>query len=46
MTGMTEAVMEHLGVTRDVGGDFDHPLVAVGSPLRRQVLCRVRHTEP
>ena len=26
---------------RDVDGDFDHPLLPVGSPLRRHVLYRI-----
>ena len=38
-------VMERIGMTRDAEGDFDHPLVAVGSPLRRHVLYRVRRAE-
>jgi hypothetical protein len=28
-------------MTRDVSGDFDHPLVPEGSPLRRHVLYRL-----
>lgn len=35
-------VMERIGMSRDTAGDFDHPLLAVGSPLRRHVLYRVR----
>ncbi|MHB1140036.1 MAG: GNAT family N-acetyltransferase [Microthrixaceae bacterium] len=34
-------VMERLGMTRDPAGDFDHPRVVAGSPLRRHVLYRV-----
>lgn len=34
-------VMERLGMTRVAGGDFDHPRVAEGSPLRRHVLYRI-----
>ena len=30
-------VMERLGMTRSPADDFDHPLVAPGSPLRRHV---------
>jgi RimJ/RimL family protein N-acetyltransferase len=35
-------VMDKIGMTRDPEGDFDHPLVPVGHPHRRQVLYRVR----
>lgn len=34
-------VMEKLGFVHDVGGDFDHPLVPVDSPMRRHVLYRL-----
>jgi RimJ/RimL family protein N-acetyltransferase len=34
------AVMERLGMRRD--GEFDHPRIAEGSPLRRHVLYRLR----
>ena len=37
----SQAVMERLGMVRDVDADFDHPQVPVGHPLRRHVLCRV-----
>ena len=37
----SQAVMERLGMVRDVDADFDHPQVAVGHPLRRHVLYRV-----
>ncbi|XRQ14404.1 GNAT family N-acetyltransferase, partial [Actinomadura welshii] len=36
----SQAVMERLGMTRDPAGDFDHPLVADGHPLKRHVLYR------
>ncbi len=36
----SRAVMERLGMTRDPGDDFDHPLVPPDSPLRRHVLYR------
>ncbi|HEX4162388.1 MAG TPA: GNAT family N-acetyltransferase [Acidimicrobiales bacterium] len=36
----SQAVMEHIGMVRDVEGDFDHPSVPEGSPLRRHVLYR------
>lgn len=35
----SRAVMERIGMT--YAGEFDHPLVADGSPLRRHVLYRV-----
>ncbi|MEM9145230.1 MAG: GNAT family N-acetyltransferase [Pseudomonadota bacterium] len=35
-------VMERLGMEHDPAGDFDHPLVAEDSPLRRHVLYRLR----
>jgi ribosomal-protein-alanine N-acetyltransferase len=35
-------VMERLGMARDPGGDFDHPLIPAGHPLRRHVLYRLR----
>ncbi len=34
-------VMEKLGLTHDSGDDFDHPNVAVDSPVRRHVLYRI-----
>ena len=34
-------VMEKLGMTRDHGGDFEHPRVSVGHPLRPHVLYRL-----
>lgn len=37
----SQAVMERIGMTRDPAGDFDHPLVADGHPLKRHVLYRV-----
>jgi RimJ/RimL family protein N-acetyltransferase len=35
-------VMEKLGMFRDPADDFDHPLVPVDSPLRRQMLYRLK----
>jgi RimJ/RimL family protein N-acetyltransferase len=35
------AVMTRLGMRYDPAGDFDHPRLAVGHPLRRHVLYRV-----
>lgn len=38
----SRAVMERIGMVRDPDGDFDHPRVPEGSPLRRHVLYRAR----
>jgi RimJ/RimL family protein N-acetyltransferase len=35
------AVMERIGMTRDQAGDFDHPRLAPGDPLRPHVLYRI-----
>ena len=43
---VVEAVMERLGMTRDIDGDFDHPAVPLGHRLRRQVLYRLRRPVP
>ena len=37
----SRAVMERLGMTHDPADDFDHPVLAAGSPLRRHVLYRL-----
>jgi len=37
----SRAVMERLGLSRDPEGDFDHPRVPEGSPVRRHVLYRL-----
>lgn len=34
-------VMERLGMTHDPNGDFEHPLLPEGHPLRRHVLYRL-----
>jgi ribosomal-protein-alanine N-acetyltransferase len=34
-------LMERLGMVRDLAGDFDHPRVPDGHPLRRHVLYRL-----
>ena len=34
-------VMERIGMTHDSTGDFDHPRLADGDPLRRHVLYRI-----
>ena len=36
-------VMERLGFTRDLAGDFDHPRLPQGHPLRRHVLYRLKN---
>jgi RimJ/RimL family protein N-acetyltransferase len=38
----SQAVMERIGMARDPAGDFDHPRIPEGSPLRRHVLYRAR----
>ncbi|CAN7742689.1 GNAT family N-acetyltransferase [Mesorhizobium sp. LjNodule214] len=38
-------VMERIGMSRDPEDDFDHPLKAIGDPLRRQVLYRLTYQE-
>lgn len=37
----SRAVMERLGLVRDPADDFDHPVLAPDSPLRRHVLYRL-----
>ena len=37
----SRAVMERLGMIRDPDGDFDHPRIEAGDPLRRQVQYRL-----
>ena len=39
-------VMEKIGMVRDEAGDFDHPNVPEGHPLRRHVLYRARTSFP
>jgi RimJ/RimL family protein N-acetyltransferase len=34
-------VMEKIGMTHDASGDFDHPRIAEGHPLRRHLLYRI-----
>jgi RimJ/RimL family protein N-acetyltransferase len=36
-------VMERLGMRRDVGGDFEHPNVPAGQPVRPHVLYRIKN---
>jgi RimJ/RimL family protein N-acetyltransferase len=38
-------VMERIGMSRDVAGDFEHPKLPPGHPLRSHVLYRVSRTE-
>ena len=38
-------VMERLGMSRDATGDFDHPRIPAGHPLRHHVLYRVRRED-
>lgn len=38
------AVMARIGMRHDPAGDFDHPRLPEGHPLRRHVLYRVRRT--
>jgi RimJ/RimL family protein N-acetyltransferase len=41
----SQAAMERIGMARDLAGDFDHPMLPVGSPLRRHVLYRIGATQ-
>lgn len=41
----SQAVMARLGMRHDPMGDFDHPNIAVGSPLRRHLLYRLRRED-
>ncbi|MBA4097266.1 MAG: GNAT family N-acetyltransferase [Rhodospirillum sp.] len=38
-------VMERIGMTRDPNGDFDHPRLAEGDPLRRHLLYRINRAQ-
>jgi len=38
-------VMERIGLQRDPAGDFDHPRIPEGHPLRRHVLYRLSRAE-
>lgn len=42
----SQRVMAKLGMVRDAADDFDHPLLAEGDPIRRQVLFRIRRPAP
>jgi RimJ/RimL family protein N-acetyltransferase len=37
----SQAVMRRIGMARDVGGDFAHPLIGGDSPLSAHVLYRL-----
>jgi RimJ/RimL family protein N-acetyltransferase len=39
-------VMEKIGMVRDPAGDFDHPAIGAGHPLRGHVLYRLRRGQP
>ena len=41
----SQSVMRKLGMTRDEGADFDHPLIEEGSPVRRHRLYRLAREE-
>ena len=41
----SRAVMARLGMSHDAAGDFDHPGLAAGHPLRRHVLYRLRRED-
>jgi ribosomal-protein-alanine N-acetyltransferase len=38
----SQAVMRKIGMVRDEAGDFDHPMLDEGHPLRRHVLYRMQ----
>jgi len=40
----SRAVMEAMGMVRDLSGDFDHPRLAASDPLRPHVLYRMPRT--
>ena len=42
LNSRSRRVMERIGMKRDASGDFEHPNVALGSPLRLHVLYRKR----
>ena len=37
----SQKVMEKIGMSRDLHGDFDHPAIAPGHPIRPHVLYRI-----
>ena len=38
-------VMEKIGMTRDFDGDFDHPAIEDGSPIKPHVFYRIQSTD-
>jgi RimJ/RimL family protein N-acetyltransferase len=42
----SRAVMERIGLIHDPHGDFDHPRIPEGHPLRRHVLYRIEALTP
>lgn len=42
----SQAVMQRIGMVRDVAADFDHPSMPEDSPLRRHVLYRAQAQAP
>lgn len=43
LNNRSRAVMERLGMHRDVSNDFEHPRIPIDHPLRPHVLYRLRH---
>ena len=41
----SQAVMVRIGMRRDIDGDFDHPSLPEGSPLRCHVLYRIQPSQ-
>ena len=41
----SQRLMRRLGMTRDFAGDFEHPSLAAGHPLRPHVLYRLRPSQ-
>ena len=41
----SQRVMRRIGMRRDSSGDFDHPAVPEGNPIRPHVLYRIRQGE-
>ena len=41
----SQSVMRRIGMSRDPGGDFDHPLLPEGHALRAHVLYRLRRAD-
>jgi ribosomal-protein-alanine N-acetyltransferase len=42
----SQRVMQRLGMTRDLNGDFEHPHIEAGHPLRTHVLYRIASPLP